>query len=80
MELCPGQNQLELANRIFEEGLKVKGFSEEEYLELRYSMALAYQKQGKLKEALNGFQECYAIDIRYRDVADKIKQLSEEIV
>lgn len=53
--------------------------SDEEQQDTRYNLAQAYYDHGLYEDALNMYQECYAIDIRYRDVADKIVELSQKI-
>ncbi len=53
--------------------------TDEELQDTRYNLAKAYEEQGLYEEALNMYQECYAVDIRYRDVAEKISYLSQKI-
>lgn len=49
---------------------------EERQQDTRYNLAEAYYCQGKYEDALNMYQECYAVDIRYRDVEKKIGDLA----
>lgn len=66
----------ELAIRQFQRALEKNGYKDEEYQEIRYNLASTYQGMGRLKEALDTFQECYAVDIKYRDVYQKIEELN----
>ncbi len=52
---------------------------DEEQQETRYNLAKAYFEQGLFEEALNMYQECYAIDIRFRDVAEQIAIVSDKL-
>jgi tetratricopeptide (TPR) repeat protein len=45
---------------------------EEAHWGLKYDLALAFEKSGKMKEALDLFMEVYGWDSKFRDVADKI--------
>jgi tetratricopeptide (TPR) repeat protein len=69
----------ELAVRQLLRGLETSGFLEEEYLELRYNLAQIYEEEGRLREALSALQECYAIDIRYKEVEERIKMITEKL-
>ena len=40
--------------------------------EVLYKLGLVYEKMGKNKEAIDQFQEIYAVDIGYKDVAAKV--------
>ncbi|MCL5035793.1 MAG: tetratricopeptide repeat protein [Chloroflexi bacterium] len=71
------EGMLDKAAEIFIRGLELHGYSEEDYLDLRYNLGLIYEAQERFKEALAAYQECYAIDIRFRDVADRIKKIGE---
>ncbi len=59
-------------------GLQVKGHSEEERKGLNYELGLAYQAAGKVDEAREVFTSIYNIDPEYREVADKVKELSRK--
>ena len=72
--------QVELAEKQFQQTMSTHPDQGEEiHQELRYYLALAFQRQGKLREALGAFQECYAVDIRYRDVAGRIQELEAQL-
>lgn len=53
--------------------------AEEEFLETKYELAGLYEADGRLKEAIENYQDALAINIRYKDVAQKLKDLSEKM-
>lgn len=61
-----------LAARTLETALKEKPVFDEEKKELIYALGCVYEKMGKAKEAIDQFQEIYAVDIGYKDVAAKV--------
>ncbi|MDQ7822105.1 MAG: tetratricopeptide repeat protein [Candidatus Eremiobacteraeota bacterium] len=65
-----------LAIKQFQRALDLD-FSDEDLQEIRYNLGLTYQEMGTIEDALGMFQECYAIDIRYKDVSEKINELSQ---
>ncbi|MCA9792492.1 MAG: tetratricopeptide repeat protein [Candidatus Eremiobacteraeota bacterium] len=69
------QGYLELAVKQFQKALDQPGYRDEELLELRFNLACALEDMGRHKAALAAFQECYVIDIRYREVAQRIEAL-----
>ena len=74
-----GFNMLDLAIKQFKKGLETRGHSEQSYLELRYNLAGIEYQNGRLKEALNDFKECYRVDITYRDVRSWIEKIEGEM-
>ena len=72
-------NMLDLAIRQFRRGLETPGFSEQEYLELRYNLAMLQYKNNRLQESLQELKDCYAVDIAYRDVREWIRRIENEI-
>lgn len=69
----------ELAVKQFQRALELPGYRDEDFLELRFNLACTYEEMGELQGALGAFQECYVIDIRYRDVASRIELLMEKM-
>ncbi|HEY4003300.1 MAG TPA: tetratricopeptide repeat protein, partial [Candidatus Xenobia bacterium] len=67
------QGMLELAIRTHQR--IIDKFPEDETLDLRYDLASMYQDAGRLDDALTTFQDVYATDISFRDVADRITQV-----
>jgi len=71
---------VQLALKQFQKALSLTDeYDEEDLQDIRYEMAQAYQEIGAYEDALAMFSECYAIDIRYRDVAKKINELTQLI-
>jgi len=50
----------------------LENLSDEQLLELRYNLALAYEADGRGEEALKIWKAIYNVDRAYRDVANKI--------
>jgi tetratricopeptide (TPR) repeat protein len=59
----------------FERGLKITGRLEDEYQALRFEIGLCYEEMGEIEKAVEAFTEVYGIDVNYRKVGEKIKQL-----
>ncbi|MEP6707628.1 MAG: tetratricopeptide repeat protein [Pyrinomonadaceae bacterium] len=66
-----------LAVMWFKKGLNSPGHSEEEYQALRYDLGSAYEEMGNLDQAIDVFSEVYGVNISYRGVAKKLRQLQE---
>ncbi|HEX8181339.1 MAG TPA: tetratricopeptide repeat protein [Pyrinomonadaceae bacterium] len=73
---CFMQQRMERAAVLwFKKGLAAPGHGEEEYQALRYELGTAYEQAGDLDRAIDTFQEVYGIDVSYRGVADKLREL-----
>ncbi|HKY04667.1 MAG TPA: hypothetical protein VJQ56_07255, partial [Blastocatellia bacterium] len=59
----------------FQRGLNVADRSEDEYQALRFEIGLCYEQMNELDKAIDTFMEVYGIDVNYRQVGEKIKQL-----
>ncbi len=59
----------------FERGLKIPNRLEDEYQALRFEIGICYEEMGELDNALEVFTQVYGIDVNYRKVAEKVKQL-----
>jgi tetratricopeptide (TPR) repeat protein len=59
----------------FERGLNIPNRPEDEYQALRYEIALCYEELAEFDKALDVFMEVYGVDVSYREVSGKIKQL-----
>ena len=59
----------------FRKGLQAPGHTEDEYQALRYELGTAYEQMGDIDSAIEAFTEVYAIDVSYRGVADKLREL-----
>ncbi len=69
----------DLAIRQFLKALDQPGFMDEDLLDLRYNLGQVLEEEGRFNEALQAYQECYAVDIRFRDVSDRIEILFERL-
>ncbi|MEW6730394.1 MAG: tetratricopeptide repeat protein [Acidobacteriota bacterium] len=77
---CFLQNKMARPSAVwYKRGLESPGRSEEEYQAMRYDLANAYERLGEYDRALDLLQEVYAIDINYRNVSSKIRDLHELI-
>ncbi len=65
-----------LAVKWYSKGLESALRDDEDMaLGLRYDLAGVYQETGETSRALDLFTEVYGVNAKYRDVADRIKQL-----
>jgi tetratricopeptide (TPR) repeat protein len=64
-----------LAIMWFERGLKAPDRPEDEYQALRFEIGLCYEEMGDLDKAIEVFGEVYGIDVNYRQVSSKLKEL-----
>jgi tetratricopeptide (TPR) repeat protein len=71
------KNIPKLAIMWFKKGLQAPGHTEDEYQALRYELASAYEQNGDLDQALDLFTEVYGVNVSYRGVADKLKELQQ---
>ena len=72
------QNLPEAAALWFKKGLAAPGHTEDEYQALRYELANVYEQLGDLEQAKQLYTEVYGIDVSYREVADKLRELSKQ--
>lgn len=68
-----------LAVKWYQRGLETGGFTEEEYLGLKYEMANAYELQSEFQKALEYYQEVYGVNAGYRNVTKKVKEINDYI-
>jgi chemotaxis protein histidine kinase CheA len=59
----------------YQRALETPGLEQEAVLALRYDLGLALDEAGEEKAALDSFRQVYAMNIDYRDVADRIATL-----
>ncbi len=69
----------DLAIRQFLKALDQPGFMDDDLLDLRYNLGQVLEEEGRFNEALQAYQECYAVDIRFRDVSERIEVLFERL-
>jgi tetratricopeptide (TPR) repeat protein len=64
-----------LAAMWYRKGLDAPGHTEDEYQALRYDLGLAYEQMGEIEKAIDTFTEVYGVNVLYRNVADKLRNL-----
>ncbi|HSB08563.1 MAG TPA: tetratricopeptide repeat protein [Blastocatellia bacterium] len=69
------KQMLKVAIMWFERGLKIPNRSEDEHQALRFEIGLCYEEMGEIDKALEVFTHVYGIDVNYRKVGEKIKEL-----
>ena len=52
---------------------------DEELLDLRYNLASVLEAEGRYDDAISAYQECYAVDIKFRDVSERLEKLFEKV-
>jgi len=68
----------EAAIMWFKKGLAAPGHSEDEYQALRYELAGAYEELGDVGQARQYYTEVYGVDVNYREVGDKLRNLTDK--
>ncbi|HTA51730.1 MAG TPA: tetratricopeptide repeat protein [Candidatus Acidoferrum sp.] len=61
----------------YQRALDMPGLDQEAVMALRYDLALALDMAGEADAALDSFRQVYAMNIDYRDVADRIATLQK---
>lgn len=62
----------------FKKGLESPGQVDDEYKALRYELGSAYEQMGDLTRAIEVFTEVFGVDVSYRGVAEKLKELQAQ--
>jgi pilus assembly protein FimV len=71
------KQQPSIAAYWYQRALETPGIDDEAQLALRYDLGVAQESAGESKSALTSFQQVYAMNIDYRDVADRIASLQK---
>jgi pilus assembly protein FimV len=71
------KGQPDIAAIWYERALTTPGLDSESKLALRYDLGVAQESAGELEAALKSFSQVYAVNIDYRDVADRIASLQK---
>jgi pilus assembly protein FimV len=71
------KGQPDIAAIWYERALGTPGLDSESKLALRYDLGVAQETAGDLEAALKSFSQVYAINIDYRDVAERITSLQK---
>ena len=66
------------ASTWFSKGLNAPGHTEDEYQALRFELGTAYELMGDTRRAIEVFSEVYGVDVSYRGVADKLRDLQAQ--
>ena len=62
----------------FKKGLQAPGHTEDEYQAMRYDLGTAYEQMGDNERAIELLSEVYAIDVSYRGVAERLRDLQNK--
>ena len=65
----------QLAVKWFNKGFSTPSASEDERQALRYELAAAYEQVGDMDRAIDLFTEVYGIDVSYRGVKERLREL-----
>jgi len=71
------KGQPSIAAIWYERALRTPGVDAESTLALRYDLGVAQESANDLDAALKSFSQVYAVNIDYRDVADRIAALQK---
>ena len=71
------KGQPAIAALWYERALQTPGVESESVLALRYDLGVAQESAGELEAALKSFSRVYAMNIDYRDVAERIAALQK---
>ncbi|HLM56138.1 MAG TPA: tetratricopeptide repeat protein, partial [Pyrinomonadaceae bacterium] len=63
----------------FKRGLGSPGHTDDEYQALRFDLGVAYEQMGEPDRAIEVFSEVYAIDVSYRGVAERLRDLEKTV-
>ena len=66
-----------IASMWYRKALDTPGLEQEAVLALRYDLGVALETAGESDAALDSFRQVYAMNIDYRDVADRIATLQK---
>jgi tetratricopeptide (TPR) repeat protein len=71
------QGDYGLASEVLNQGISVKKFLDNEYVGLHYNLGLAQEQLGNWEKALDEYEQVYILDINYKDVAVRMRQVME---
>jgi tetratricopeptide (TPR) repeat protein len=64
----------------FKKALAIPGLNEDESQALRYDLGSAYEQSGDIDRAIDTFSEVYGVDVSYRGVAERLRELQSKAV
>jgi hypothetical protein len=59
----------------FQRGSETPNLPEDTVLALHYETGLAYEQMGDMDRAVETFMEVYGVNVSYRGVADKLREI-----
>jgi tetratricopeptide (TPR) repeat protein len=71
------KNEPKIAALWYQRALETPGLDQETVLALRYDLGVSLSMAGESTSALDSFRQVYAMNIDYRDVADRIAELQK---
>jgi len=71
------KGEARIASLWYQRALDVPGLDQEAILALRYDLGVSLEEAGDSSAALDNFRQVYAMNIDYRDVADRIAVLQK---
>lgn len=63
------------AIKQLERGIATPGYNNEDYIGLKYNLALAYEQSGDIAGAIATLEDIYGIDVNFKDVAQRLHSL-----
>jgi tetratricopeptide (TPR) repeat protein len=71
------KGQFSVAATVLRRGIDGEAGSDESKIGLLYWLARCEEEQGRVAEALDVYQRVFAVDIKFQDVGERVKQLSQ---
>jgi hypothetical protein len=71
------KGEAKIAALWYQRALEVPGLDQEAVMALRYDLGVSLETAGEARAALDSFRQVYAMNIDYRDVADRIAGLQK---
>ncbi len=72
------QGDYGLAKEVLSQGLSIRKFLDNEYVGLHYNLGVAHEQLGDFQKALYEYEQVYIIDITYKDVAKRLRDLESK--
>lgn len=73
------QGDYGLAKEVLNQGLSIRKFLDNEYVGLHYNLGVAHEQLGDFQKALYEYEQVYVIDITYKDVAKRLRDLENKL-
>ncbi len=71
------KGDIELAIEELTSALELGGYSQNDYLGIKYTLAQAYEKIDQVDKAIELYQEVYNTDSSFRDAGEKVKEIGK---